>query len=107
MNKRLLISLGVLLLGAMPLLSQDAQSKKMVVCSGAIGSDGQSFTCDKDHHVWKVANPAVLRDMEGQQAKLTYHRTSNADEIFVTSASVIQQQPQTAAHNPGDSAFRR
>ncbi|MGC2467589.1 MAG: hypothetical protein WA517_20515 [Candidatus Acidiferrum sp.] len=105
MNKRMLISLGVLLLGAMPLLAQDGQSKKTVNCLGAISADGQSFTCDKDHHVWKVSNPAVLRDMEGHQAKLTYRRTSTPDEIFVTSASVVQQQ-QTVAHNPGDSAYR-
>jgi hypothetical protein len=104
MNKRLL-SLSILALAAMPLLAQDSQSKKTTTCAGAISDDGQSFTCEKDHHVWKIANPVVLRDMEGQHAKLTFRRTSSADEIFVASAAVIQQQ--TVAHNPGDSAFRR
>ena len=103
MNKRVLLS-SVLLLAAMPLLAQD--SKKTVNCAGTISEDGQSFTCEKDHHVWKVSNPAALRDMEGHHAKLTFRRTSVADEIFVTSASIIQQQ-QTVAHNSGDSAFRR
>ena len=100
MNKRMVLSLGVLILGAASLLAQDSQSKKMISCSGAISADGESFTCDKDHHVWKVSNPAALRDMEGHQAKLTYHRTSTHDEIFVTAAAIIQQQ--TVAHNtPG------
>ncbi|HTQ60307.1 MAG TPA: hypothetical protein VMI32_08790 [Candidatus Solibacter sp.] len=103
MNKRMSFSLAVLLISAMPLLAQDGQSKKTVTCSGSISPDGQSFTCDKDHHVWKVSNPAVLNDMEGHQAKLTYHRTSTPDEIFVTSASVSQQQP-TVAHNSTDPA---
>ncbi len=107
MNKRMLVSLGVLLLAAMPLLAQDSESKKTINCSGSVSADGESFTCDKDHHVWKVANPAILRDMEGHQVKLTYHRTSAADEIFVTSASSNEPQKQTVAHNPGDSASHR
>ncbi|MGH9743119.1 MAG: hypothetical protein ACRD51_12315 [Candidatus Acidiferrum sp.] len=100
MNKRVIFSLGVLLLVATPLLAQDGESKKVVSCSGKISQDGQSFTCDKDHHVWKVADPAVLSDMEGRQVKLTYHRTSTSGEIFVTSASVIA--PQTVAHAKPD-----
>jgi len=103
--KRIFLSLGVFLFAALPLLAQDTPSKKTVNCSGAISEDGQSFTCEKDHHIWKVSNPAILRDMEGHYAKLTFRRTSVADEIFVTSASVAQQQ--TFAHNPGDAAFRR
>ncbi|MGB8472786.1 MAG: hypothetical protein WCE61_01730 [Candidatus Acidiferrum sp.] len=102
MNNRMVLSLGVLVLGAMPLLAQDGPSKKVVDCIGTISADGQSFTCDKDHHVWKVADPAVLSDMEGHHAKLTYHRTSNHDEIFVTSASIVQQP--TVAHNSADPA---
>jgi hypothetical protein len=106
MKKRNLVFASVLLLSAMPILAQDdGHSKKTTNCSGTISADGQSFTCDKDHHVWKVANPAALRDLEGHQAKLTFRRTSVADEIFVTSAAVVQQQ--TAAPNSGDSAFRR
>jgi len=104
MNKRILLSLGVVLFAAMPLLAQDGASKKTQNCSGTISEDGQSFTCEKDHHVWKVANPAILRDMEGHPAKLTFRRTSAADEIFVTSAVAVQQ---TVAPNPGDAAFRR
>ena len=105
MNKRFLLSLGVLLFAAVPLLAQDSSSKKTQNCSGTVSEDGQSFTCEKDHHVWKVANPAILRDMEGHAAKLTFRRTSTADEIFVTAAIAVQQQ--TVAPNPGDSAFRR
>lgn len=106
MTRRILLSLGFVLVLSIPAFAQDdAHSKKNQNCSGTISADGQAFTCEKDHHVWKVANPVALRDMEGRQAKLTFHRTASPDEIFVTSASVVQQQ--TIAHNPGDSAFRR
>jgi hypothetical protein len=104
MKKRILLFISGLLLVAMPLLGQDdSHSKKTTNCSGVISQDGLSFVSDKDHRTWKIANPAVLRDMEGHHAKLVYHLTSNAGEIFVTSASIVQEQP-TVAHNSGDSA---
>jgi hypothetical protein len=103
MNIRKLVSLAALFLAAMPLLAQDGESKKTVTCAGSVSADGQSFTCEKDHHVWKVADPAILQDMEGHKVKLTYHRTSTADEIFVTSASSSEPQKQSVAHNSGDS----
>lgn len=102
MNKRFLFSAAALILLSAPLLAQD---KKAQNCAGTISGDGTSFTCEKDHHLWRVSNPAALNGMEGQYAKLTFKRTGTQDEVLVTSASTIQQQ--TVAHNPGDSAFRR
>jgi hypothetical protein len=107
MKKRILLSVSVLLLVALPLLAQDdSHSKKALNSSGTISQDGQTFVSDKDHRTWKIANPAALHDMEGQHAKLVYRLTSTAGEIFVTSASTVQEHP-TVAHNPGDAAFRR
>ncbi|HXE34443.1 MAG TPA: hypothetical protein VN087_11060 [Verrucomicrobiae bacterium] len=104
MKKRILLFIPILLLVTVPLLAQDdSHSKKTTNCSGVISQDGLSFVSDKDHRTWKIANPAVLRDMEGHHAKLVYHLTSNAGEIFVTSAAIVQEQP-TAAHNSGDPA---
>ena len=106
MKSRSLLSLIFILVASVPLFAQnDGHSKKTQNCSGIISPDALSFTCGKDHHVWKVSNPAALRDMEGHQAKLTFRLTSVAGEIFVTSAAIIHQQ--TLAHNPGDAAFRR
>jgi hypothetical protein len=102
MNKRVLFSFAALMVLLSPALAQD---KKPQNCSGTISDDGQSFTCEKDHHVWKVSNPMVLSGMEGQYAKLTFKHTSEKDEVLVTAASTVQQP--TVAHNPGDSAFRR
>jgi hypothetical protein len=102
MNKRILFSFAALALLSASGLAQD---KKAMNCAGTISDDGQSFTCEKDHHVWKVSNPAALDGMQGQYAKLTFKRTSKADEVLVTSASAVQQP--TVAHNPGDSASRR
>jgi hypothetical protein len=102
MKKRILLFIPILLLVAVPLLAQDdSHSKKTTNVSGTISQDGLSFVSDKDHRTWKIANPAVLRDMEGHHAKLVYHLTSNAGEMFVTSAAIVQEQP-TVAHNSGD-----
>jgi hypothetical protein len=101
MKKRILLYVSVLILVGTPLLAQD--SKKTINCSGTISEDGQSFVCDKDHKTWKVSNPGVLRDMEGHHAKLVYHLTSTSGEIFVSSASIVQEQP-TVAHNAADPA---
>lgn len=107
MKKRILLFIPILLFVAAPLFAQDdSHSKKTTSCSGTISEDGLSFVSDKDHRTWKIANPGVLRDMEGHHAKLAYHLTSNAGEIFVTSAAIVQEQS-PAAHNSGDSAFRR
>jgi hypothetical protein len=104
MKKRILLFIPILLLVTVPLLAQDdSHSKKTTNCSGVISQDGLSFVSDKDHRTWKIANPAVLRDMEGHHAKLVYHLTSNAGEIFVTSAAIVQEQP-AVDRNSGDPA---
>jgi hypothetical protein len=107
MTRRIFFCVSALFFAAAPLLAQDSGSKKAQNCSGNISADGQSFTCDKDkdHHVWKVSNPAVLTGMEGQYVKLTFKRTANADEVLVMSAAAAQQP--TVAKNSGDSASPR
>jgi hypothetical protein len=94
MNKRVLLSFAALALLSASGLAQD---KKAMNCAGTISADGDSFTCDKETHVWKVSNPAALSGMQGQHAKLTFKRTSTADEVLVTSAATAQQP--TVAHN--------
>jgi len=92
------VFVAVLLLGAMmPVVAQDSHSAKPKDCAGLISDDGQSFTCEKDKKVWKVSNPAVLKDMEGKHAKLNF-RVNSGDEVLVLSASLAQQQPQQAAN---------
>jgi hypothetical protein len=101
MKKRILLFVSVLFLFAIPLLAQDdGHAKKTVNCAGTISDDGQSFVCEKDHKTWKISNSWAVKDMEGQHAKLTYHPTSVAGEIFVTSAATAQAP--TVAKNAGD-----
>jgi hypothetical protein len=102
MFKRGLASLPVLLLASIPLFAQDSHSKKPKDCAGTISADGESFTCDKDTHVWKVSNPAALQNMEGHHVQLSFRATST-DEALVLTASTIQEH----TVKPGDSAFRR
>jgi hypothetical protein len=104
MKKRILLSVSGLLIVAMPLLAQDdGHSKKPFTATGTISQDRETFVCDKDHKTLKVTNPGSLRDMEGQHAKLTYRLAYAAGEIFVTSASTVQDQ--AVAHNAGDPAI--
>ncbi len=105
MKKRILLSVSVLFLAAMPLLGQDdSHSKKVLNCTGNISQDGQSFACEKDHHTWKISNAWAVKDMEGQHAKLTYHLTSTSGEIFVTSAGTAHQDPAVAKNTADPSA---
>jgi hypothetical protein len=101
MKKRILLFVSLALLSAMPLLAQDDShsNKKILSCTGSISQDGQSFVCEKDHHTWKISNSWGVKDMEGQHAKLTYHLTSAAGEIFVTSAATAQD-PTVAKNDP-------
>jgi hypothetical protein len=92
--------LFLLLLATLPSFAQDSHSKKPKDCAGVISADGQSFTCDKDTHVLKVSNPAVLQGMEGQHAKVTY-RPNSGDEVIVLSASAMAQQQQQTAKAAG------
>jgi hypothetical protein len=103
MKKCILLSVSTFLLAAMPLVAQDdGHSKKPLTATGTISQDRETFVCDKDHKTLKVTNPGALRDMEGQHAKLTYRLAYAAGEIFVTSASTVQDQ--TVAHNTTDPA---
>jgi hypothetical protein len=88
-----LFSLSIVVLAALPLFSQDKKPKD---CAGIINADGSSFTCDKDHKVWKVSNPGALQGMEGHHAKLTF-RPSTADDALVLSAAAMAQQEQQTA----------
>ena len=103
MKKCILPFLSLVFFTALPLLAQDdSHSKKNLNCSGTISQDGQSFVCEKDHRTLKISNTWAVKDLEGHYAKLTYHLTSNADEIFVTTAATAPDP--TVAHNSGDSA---
>jgi len=95
MLKRGCVCLSALLLASLPLFAQDSHSKKPKDCAGVISADGDTFTCDKDSHVWKVSNPAVLQGMEGAHVKLTF-RPNSGDEVLVLSASSIQEHTATA-----------
>lgn len=95
MVKRVVASLfliSIVVLAAMPLFSQDKKPKD---CAGVISADATSFTCDKDHKVWKVSNPGALQGMEGHHAKLTF-RPNSADDALVLSASAMSQEQQSA-----------
>jgi hypothetical protein len=105
MRKRFPLCFALIFLSSVPLLAQGTQSQKVTTISGIIGAAGTTFLWDQDHHVWRISNPAVLRDKEGRRATLKFRLTSANDEIFVTSVKLIREQ--TVSYNPNDSAFRR
>jgi hypothetical protein len=119
MNKRVLISLGFVLLISTQVQSQQLQassqgnsnsvipttSTKILRLSGVIGEAGNTLTSDKDHRTWHVSNGAVLRESEGQHVRVKARISVSGDELFITSFKFIRQQ--TVTFNRGDSAFRR
>jgi hypothetical protein len=113
MNKRILLSLAVVLLASAPALSQDVPAStaadnpsiKAVSITGTVGGEGKTFVSDKDHRTWKVSNPAALLKSEGRHVKVKARLTPAGDDLFIISVKLAQEQ--SVAYNPSDSAFRR
>lgn len=81
------------------------KSAKPVKLSGRVSSDGRSFQRDRDHRVWTVTNPDVMKDHEGHQVKLQAYSTPDNGEIFVLSITEKSEMRYLTKYD--DSAFRR
>src|SRR5260370_9325660 len=51
---------------------------------GKVGSDGKTFTADKDSKIWKVNNPEAFSGIEGRHAKVKalVHAPQNQIQIL-------------------------
>lgn len=113
--KRLAASLVLLaaMLFAVPALAQtqatasapSAKPAKLITLAGIISADRKSFLCDKDNRALAIANPEVLRGIEGQHATVRARLDSSTRELLVSSAKPSRDE----RHSPrlDDAAFRK
>jgi hypothetical protein len=81
------------------------KSKKPGSISGKVGSDGKTFTADKDSRIWKVNNPEALSGIEGRHVKVRAHLDAAQSQILIVSVHAIAEG--RAGIKLDDAAFRR
>jgi hypothetical protein len=80
-------------------------SRKATSIPGKVGSDGKTFTADKDNRIWMVSNPEALSGIDGRHVKVKVHVDMAANQIRILSVSAIAEQ--RAGIKLDDAAFRR
>jgi hypothetical protein len=80
-------------------------SKKPTGISGKVGSEGKTFTADKDSKIWMVSNPEALSGIDGRHVKVKAHVDAAQSQIRVVAVSAIAEGHAGIKHD--DSAFRR
>ncbi len=56
---------------------------------GTIGSDGTTFTTDKDQKSWTIVNPDAVKGHEGHHVKLNAHIYADKDQVHVMKVSMM------------------
>jgi hypothetical protein len=87
--------------------SSDARkaSKKAASIPGKVGSDGKTFTADKDNRIWMVINPELLSGIDGRHVKVKALVDLARSQLHIVSVSAIAEQRTGIKHD--DAAFRR
>src|ERR1700719_372954 len=87
--------------------SSDARkaSKKASSIPGKVGSDGKTFTADKDNRIWMVVNPELLSGIDGRHVKVKALVDLARSQLHIVSVSAIVEQRTGIKHD--DAAFRR
>jgi hypothetical protein len=80
-------------------------SKKSTSIPGKVGSDGKTFTADKDSRIWMVINPELLSTIDGRHVKIKAHVDPAMNQIRIVSVSAIPEQ--RTGIKLDDAAFRR
>jgi hypothetical protein len=80
-------------------------SQKAISIPGKVGSDGKTFTADKDSRIWIVSNPEALAGIDGQHVKVKAHLDIARNEIRIVSINAIAEQ--RTGIKLDDAAFRR
>ncbi len=80
-------------------------SRKATSILGRVGSDGRTFTADKDSRIWMVNNPDMLSAIDERHVRVKAHVDAARNEIRIVSVSAIAEQ--RAGIKLDDAAFRR
>jgi hypothetical protein len=79
--------------------------KKPTGISGKVGSEGKTFTADKDSKIWMVSNPEALSGIDGRHVKVKAHVDAAQNQIRIVSVSAIAEGHDGIKLD--DAAFRR
>lgn len=108
--KKLAASLVLLaaMLVAIPAQAQTtapAKPAKLITLAGIVSADRKFLLCDKDNRALAIANPDVLRGIEGQHATLRARLDSSTGQLMISSAKPSRDE----RHAPrlDDAAFRK
>jgi hypothetical protein len=80
-------------------------SKKPTSLSGEVGSEGKTFTADKDRRIWKVSNPEILSGINARHIRVRAHVDATHGQIHILSVNAIADQH--TGIKLDDAAFRR
>ena len=80
-------------------------SKKATNIPGKVGSDGKTFTADKDNRIWMVINPEGLSGIDGRHVKVKALVDLARSQLHIVSVSAIAEQ--RTGIKLDDAAFRR
>jgi hypothetical protein len=80
-------------------------SRKITGIPGKVGSDGKTFTADKDSRIWMVDNPEALSAIAGRHVKVKALVDAARSQLRIVSVSAIAEQ--RAGIKLDDAAFRR
>jgi hypothetical protein len=105
------VVLFAVMLVAVPALGQTtnaappAKPSKLITLAGIVSADRKSFLCDKDNRALAIANPDVLRGLEGRHATLRARLDSSTPQLVISSAKPSRDE----RHAPrlDDAAFRK
>ncbi len=80
-------------------------SRKTTSIPGKVGSDGKTFTADKDNRIWMISNPEALSAIDGRHVKVKALVDAARSQLRIVSVSAIAEQ--RAGIKLDDAAFRR
>jgi len=80
-------------------------SRKATSIPGKVGTDGRTFTADKDSRIWMVINPEMLSAIDGHRVKVKAHLDMARNQLRIISISAIPEQRTGVKFD--DAAFRR
>jgi hypothetical protein len=80
-------------------------SKKTTSIPGKVGSEGKTFTADKDNRIWMVSNPEALSAIDGRHVKVKAFVDAARSQLRIVTVGAIAEQG--AGIKLDDAAFRR
>ena len=85
--------------------AHDKASGKATSIPGIVGSDGKTFTADKDSRIWMVTNPEALSGIDARHVKVKALVDAARSQLRIVSVRAIAEQRAGIKHD--DAAFRR